>query len=622
MDLADILAERDVVVWCAESATLRVRHAIGVAKVLGYRVSAWLDDPDFLANRLIPEERARVLAAWRRAAAGEASELEHGFTDASGRIRRFRSSARAAEASAAEPAELAILMVETAGVADDQIETRELAAMALEDADVLLVGTDGAGRIQVFSGACEALTGRSQAEVRDRPIWELVAHDDERAVLRDAFTDPENQMPRKLVAHWCDAVGDRRVLVWSTRTIVAPGRGVARILFTGVDVTDRERTEAMLRENAAWPEFLLHELPAIVWTVDRSLRFVTTGGTALEGLGLRPGQMEGVSLYTYFHTDRSDHPNIAPTLRALEGETVTFDSEWLGRVFQVVTKPLREPSGEITGAIGLALDVTDRVEAERERDRLLRAERAARAEVEHALEMRDEFVAIASHELSTPMTSLRLAMETLTSGEATGSAADRILAAAARQTAKMTRLVGELLDVTRMRANRLVLQPVEMDLRAVVHEVTSRLEPLARKAGNVFTTRGPSPVLGCWDRARIDQVVSNLIENAIKHAPGAQIVVDVGSSHGQAVLEVSDRGPGISPDRLPRIFDRYERATSALTNGGLGLGLYIVREVVQAHGGEVTVESSPGAGTTFRVCLPRRAPTTSKGPDPSRTASA
>jgi PAS domain S-box-containing protein len=603
-----MLAELGAIVWRADSRTLRILDVSGSAEALvGYPEHTWLE-PEFWPQRLVADERAEVLDCLRRAssgAGGEGDSIVHGFVDAGGRVRRFRSRARLVAAGGEEP-EIVVLMVETPQ-ADEPPTRPELAAMALEDASVLLVTTDAVGRIEVFSGACERLTGVTEAAIRGRPFWEFITYDDERSRLQSRFAHGADTITDRFVAHWADESGQPRVILWARRVITTSTGTIVRVVFTGVDLTERERVEETLRETGARHELLLEQLPAILWATDCSLHFTSGTGAALAGLGLRPGQLEGVSLFTFFGTDRPDDPVIEPSLRARAGETVSYQAEWLGRMFDVVSKPLRDPGGDIIGTIGLALDVTDRVAAERERDRLFAAERAAREEAERALELRDEFLSIASHELATPVTTLLLAVDALVAKEVNGIAADRLLATASKQTHRVTKLINELLDVSRIRAGTLDLELTEMDLSATAREVAARLEPLAQRAGCELEVEAQTPIIGSWDRSRIEQIVSNLIGNAIRHAPGARITMRTENCDGEAMLEVADRGPGIPPDRLPHIFERFERATSARHHGGLGLGLYIVRELAEAHGGHVTVESQLGAGATFRVYLGRQA---------------
>ena len=233
-------------------------------------------------------------------------------------------------------------------------------------------------------------------------------------------------------------------------------------------------------------------------------------------------------------------------------------------------------------------------------------------ESQDAIRLRDDFLSVASHELNTPLTSLRLMVQSLLRRVHAGlpEPAVRALRTIDLQSLKLARLVEELLDVSRLHAGRLDLQLEQVDLAAVIHDVAERLrEPLAR-AGCALEVSVEGPLLGRWDAHRLEQVLLNLLSNAIKFGAGRPIHVAAGEDPGTAWLSVRDEGIGIAPDRLPRIFDRFERAVSVRAYGGLGLGLHLVREVLAALGGTIRAESTVGLGTTFTVELPRAGPAT------------
>jgi PAS domain S-box-containing protein len=233
-------------------------------------------------------------------------------------------------------------------------------------------------------------------------------------------------------------------------------------------------------------------------------------------------------------------------------------------------------------------------------------------EAREAVEARDTFLSIASHELKTPLSSLTLLLSGLLrvarAGRLEELGNDKVVARLARiedQADRLTALMNQLLDVTRLAAGRFALLPVETDLVEVAMEVLARFGEEAGQAGASLRLIEPGPVRGLWDRSRLDQVVTNLLTNALKYGGGSPVTVEVGGDPSTAWLSVSDRGPGISESDQARIFDQYERAAS--TNlGGLGLGLWIVKQVVHAHRGEVRVRSLPGEGATFTFTLPRR----------------
>jgi signal transduction histidine kinase len=166
--------------------------------------------------------------------------------------------------------------------------------------------------------------------------------------------------------------------------------------------------------------------------------------------------------------------------------------------------------------------------------------------------------------------------------------------------------VTSLLDVGRLAAGRLELEPGEVDLSALVREVLERLAEVFAQAGCSVQLEAEAPVRGEWDAQRLDQVLVNLLSNAAKYGAGRPVHVRVEQVEGRARISVRDEGIGIAPEALPRLFGRFERATSDRNYGGLGLGLYISRQLVEAMAGSVRVESRPQAGATFTVDLPLR----------------
>jgi signal transduction histidine kinase len=234
---------------------------------------------------------------------------------------------------------------------------------------------------------------------------------------------------------------------------------------------------------------------------------------------------------------------------------------------------------------------------------------------QEAVRMRSEFLTVASHELNTPLTSLTLAIQHMRHVTAGGSRMDpqamqRQLELLSRQGTRLSRLVADLLDVSRLEAKRLPLQFTEVDLGALVREVVTRFDvDLTRARCPVSVAiQGDRPITGRWDRSLIDRVVTNLLANAIKFGAGEPIELVVGAHHDIATVSVRDHGIGIEPGGLGRIFHRFERAVSGRNYGGLGLGLYISRQIVEEHGGVIRCESRVGVGSTFVVELPCNGP--------------
>jgi two-component system OmpR family sensor kinase len=228
----------------------------------------------------------------------------------------------------------------------------------------------------------------------------------------------------------------------------------------------------------------------------------------------------------------------------------------------------------------------------------------AEGELREALAMRDEFLSIAAHELRTPLTAMILQIESALRSDRDDQRKPK-LERARRQAGRLTKLVDELLTVGRITSGRLELVREPLDLAEIVRDTVGRLRDSAAQNGSTLTCDVPATVPGSWDRMRIEQVVGNLVDNAIKYGGGAPITVTLTADAERAAIAVRDEGIGIDAEKLARVFDRFERAVSARHYGGLGLGLYIARQIVDAHGGTITVASTPGDGATFTVTLPR-----------------
>ena len=271
--------------------------------------------------------------------------------------------------------------------------------------------------------------------------------------------------------------------------------------------------------------------------------------------------------------------------------------------FGYVVKPINQR--ELRAAIEIALYKHDT-------DRALAEEIARRQMAEESVRARDEFLQIAAHELKTPVTSLQLHLDTLAHAlKKSGKQDERLqarVATATRQTARLSRLIENLLDVSRITGGGLVLELEEFDLVHMAEEVVDRFQVEATKAHCAIEVRKPAPLVGRWDRVRLEQVVSNLLSNAIKYGAGKPIHVEIGEGGHGVLLSVSDGGIGINEEALERIFGRFERAVSLHHFGGLGLGLFIARQIAEAHGGSIAVRSQPGEGATFTLTLPREPP--------------
>jgi signal transduction histidine kinase len=230
-------------------------------------------------------------------------------------------------------------------------------------------------------------------------------------------------------------------------------------------------------------------------------------------------------------------------------------------------------------------------------------------EAQAAIRQREEFLSIAAHELRTPLATLQLTTQSMLLALDSPPLDLPFLRARAqaaeRQGLRLGRLINDLLDVSGIHAGQLRLQREKMDLVAAVSAVLGRMQDdLTRRRIDV-AVHAPDPVVGRWDPDRLEQVITNLLSNAVKYGHGRPVRVVVRGMDERALLEVQDQGIGMSADVVGRLFQAFERGVAAGHYGGLGLGLYITAQIVRAHGGTVSVRSTPGEGSTFTVALPR-----------------
>lgn len=375
------------------------------------------------------------------------------------------------------------------------------------------------------------------------------------------------------------------------------------------DITGRKRVEDELRTSVSLLQATLESTGDAILVVDTDGHAVRCNRQFLEMWGGKRRDQDA-PLPLCELRDPKRFQNAVRRLAQAPIETSFSMIELVdGRILECYSQPQRMDE-RVVGRVWSFRDVTTRARAERERDALFLRERHARAAAEDAVRLRDEFLSVASHELRTPLTSLQLAIQGLSRrmGADAPPPIQRNVELATRQLRRLGNLVDLLLDVSRIQAGRLELERAKVDLSQVVHEATAQLTEDLRRSGNELTVRTPGPVFGHWDASRVEQIIINLLTNAIKFGEGKPIVVTVESLDTVARLTVTDQGIGIPEDVQARLFERFGRGVSARHYGGLGLGLYIVRTVVESHGGRVGVQSAVGRGASFTVELPRSLP--------------
>lgn len=330
---------------------------------------------------------------------------------------------------------------------------------------------------------------------------------------------------------------------------------------------------------------------------------VHSGYRSIDVVGLRPWD---------FLISEEDAPTLSQAFQDLvsSGLQLEMETAWLTRdgqkrVMRWSNAPVLDKLGKIRWVVNIFVDITEDKESQTQ---LIQT----KEELKRAVKLRDDFLMIASHELRTPLTPLLLQMQMMKrylkneviSTRAVGNKFLKLLDLSEAHVERLNKMIGNLLDVSHIRAGRLVLNLERFDLSQLVRSILERYDPFAKLAQCQLRLEAEPDVCGKWDRLRLEQVVVNLLTNAFKFGKGHPIEIRVWKEQNTAKLSVRDRGIGILPEEQKRLFSMFERVASPYHYEGLGLGLYIVKEIAQAHSGSVRVESTFGAGSTFTLEIP------------------
>ncbi|WP_169791657.1 AAA family ATPase [Sandaracinus amylolyticus] len=353
-----------------------------------------------------------------------------------------------------------------------------------------------------------------------------------------------------------------------------------------------------------------------------TLDVVRDGGSTSRVAEAHADERREARLGAHHDHERESRPIAAVALRTGEplirrredAGAADLESVELGDAESVVAVPLRARD-RVVGVLTIGSSSAARMHDEA--DLSLAQELAHRAanslenarlyrEAEDAVRLRDEFLSIASHELRTPLASLQLAVQGLPRMLPPTCIEDarRVTALVTRQVHRLDSLIGLLLDVSRIRRGRLQLDRQRVDLREIAREAMSLLAQDLSRSGSELVVRAEAPVVGCWDGARLEQVLINLLGNAIKFGRGGRIHVSVSLDGELARVVVEDHGIGIPREVRDHVFEPFRRGVSSRHYGGLGLGLFITKTIIEEHGGRITVASEVDQGTTFTVELP------------------
>ncbi len=478
---------------------------------------------------------------------------------------------------------------------------------------------DREGRLIVANRGTAELLGRPPEEFIGRTDAEVLADPDQAAAImardREIMESGIAQQAEEPVLRADGAPA----IWWSTKEPLRDADGnVIGLVGTSVEITQRKAMEEALRlsEQRSALAMTVAQLGTWQWDIQTGAVTADERCRRMCGLDADAAAFDLGQLQQRIHPE--DWPGVRQSLfRALEPEgSHHYDEEfrWVhpdGRIVWTASRGtvrFVEQDGRRTpvAMLGSVIDSTERrqmVEALREADR-----------------RKDEFLAMLAHELRNPLAPISTAAHILKLSADEPSRVRDASEIISRQVGHLTRLVDDLLDVSRVTRGLVELEQVPVDLFSVVSTAIEQTKPLVQSRRHELRTRvGTGPFLVKGDFHRLVQVASNLLNNAAKYTPqGGVIEVELGVEHGQAVLEVSDNGVGIAPHMIERVFDMFAQAerTPDRSQGGLGIGLALVRSLVQLHGGQVRAESAGlHRGSTFRVALPLEAVAFTTGPE-------
>jgi PAS domain S-box-containing protein len=591
--LRDLVENLDVIVWEADPETRQFTYVSRRAEeMLGYPLERWYEEPGFWERILHPDDRdATIRRAREAAAAGTEYESEYRLVAADGHIVWVHNSV-SPKTPAGGTLLLRGVMANITRQREADVEREQALERLVEERTLLRSVLDELPRQPDGQGA---------PVVKASPVRER-----EGRILANAamFVDNPERKRREAAARLLTEAGS---IVGSTLDLEETLQGLGTIAtrefanWCAVFLHDGEqrlRCAALCHRESAKEERKAD--------LDRLLP--QPGGVPLRLRAvLANGQSE---LLTRVHSDDLEPGAVRSELQRLLRDLGTESA---------VAVALRRPAG-VLGAIVFASARPDHPYAPA--DVAIAEELARRTalavengqlyrEAREAILQRERFLAVAAHELRSPLAALQLNIQAIRRQLAKPdfsreSLMSRALAGEA-QSHRLARLIDDLLDVSRIRAGQLSLVPQPLDLVEAVHRVVARFRDELVARGVEVVLHAPSSVVGCWDPLRIEQVITNLVSNGIKYGEGKAVVVAVEANDGTATLRVEDHGAGMSPDLTRRLFQPFERGVPAGLIRGLGLGLYIAAQLVEAHHGRISVQSTPGVGSTFVVELPRAA---------------
>jgi PAS domain S-box-containing protein len=615
------------IVWEADPRTFQFSFVSQAGeKVLGVPVRRWLEDPGFWPALIHPEDREAVVARRREAVArGEDHRCEYRAVGADGRSVWLEDIAHVVRDAAGNVLQLRGQMVDITERrrAQEDLRRNEARMRAVLDSALdAVVGMDDRGVVTAWNPRAAEIFGWTRDEALGRKLAELIIPPglrEEHARGLDRFRAGGDAplLGRRLEMRALKRDGTEIPCELSI-IAVRDGESCSFNAFLS-DISERKHKEEELRHQLAFTNAITTHLGEGLCAVDREGRLTFMNAAAERMVGWRESELLGRPLHEAVHFQRPDGTPLAATECALlgvmqSGTSVRVEEDAFtrrnGSVFPVcyTSSPI-VTDGHVVGAVLAFHDISDRRDEEKRRVTLLAREQEARQDAESANRLKDEFLATLSHELRTPLNAIMGWAHLLRTGGLDEATSARALETIDRNAKAQNQLINDILDVSRIITGKLHLTMQPVDPGAVVEAALETVRPAAAaKQITIEASLEPGAGTMSGDPDRLQQVVWNLLSNAIKFTPnGGQVQVRLRRVDAEAVIEVADSGPGISPEFLPHVFERFRQGDASTTRShvGLGLGLAIVRHLVELHGGTVEARSpGQGQGATFSVHLP------------------
>lgn len=456
--------------------------------------------------------------------------------------------------------------------------------------------------------ALSKITGYTEDELRNTSCLEMIHEED-----RQLSIENKRKIIEGKVKSYSMEVRFKRKdgkLIWINLTTSVKkdsNNNPEYFIFCIDDVTNKKHDELEREKNRATLQTIVNSTTDLIYVKDNLGRYKLINPPVVSSLSQVIGPIEvndiigkndkeimGEKGELIFKTDQ----------KIMETKSVNYLEETISTqsgdiIYDSVKNPIFNSKGEVIGIVGISRDITDKKKFQQK--------------LHEAIKLRDEFLSIASHELKTPLTSLVLLVQSM---KRIINASDNQLKIAEKikksidqtekQLLRLSHLIDEMLDITRIQSGKMVMNRTPFDLHDLIKEVSERLMPQVQSATGIsIKILKVEHSVGTWDRYRIEQVITNIVTNAIKYGEGKPIEVTLENFNNEALIKIKDYGLGIPKNQHEKIFNRFERGNHSVYTGGLGLGLFISKQIIDSHKGKIWVESEPGKGSTFIVLLPK-----------------